>query len=322
MSQSTYTAKQYDSAVGNRHMVQYSMWPNCCNDCDFCLREEREFFSTEEQIYWVDRIRKNIHHIDWANHFAYGVSLLGGEIFYIKDEELKDHFRLLIDDIIDHVIIPCKDTAKFSFVSNALYNPAFLFEIIDKFKSRVGMQCVDANFSFDLKYRYANEAAMNLARDNINHFCERYNYSAGIQMIMTQYVIDLWKRGEFDVGEFMAKNFPKGNLCFLYPHPIYTGRALPDFNFKRKDLFIFLEYLKREHYMVYFNFINSVKNSCTFKYTGLEDKVENTDHNVQPTLSNGKEIIQSRCGHSVLYQCYSDSSRCLLCDLLAIDDNL
>ena len=30
-------------------MCQFGVWPNCCNNCDFCLREARIPYSKEQQ---------------------------------------------------------------------------------------------------------------------------------------------------------------------------------------------------------------------------------------------------------------------------------
>jgi len=98
-----------------------------------------------------------------------------------------------------------------------------------------------------------------------------------------------------------------------------TGMELPDFNFSRKDLLDFLKYLKEANYFVYMSFMLSTKNSAIYKYTGLKDK-EHLDYKEQPKYTDGKEIINEKCGHSVLYQCYTDSDSCMLCDLMALDE--
>ena len=49
----------------------------------------------------VRDIRKNLDTIDWKKQFNNGISLLGGEIFYVKDKEVQDEFMLLVEDIIE-----------------------------------------------------------------------------------------------------------------------------------------------------------------------------------------------------------------------------
>lgn len=302
-----------------QNMVQYGVWSNCCNACDFCLREERIPYPKSQQLLWLDRIKENIGMIDWENDFSYGISLLGGELYYITDEELQQSFLELIDVIIEKVLKVSKNpSCKYSTVTNGLYNPTFLYKVIDKIVESVGIEKVDLNFSYDLKYRFKNEQARLQCLNNINDFHKRYDYDVGVQMILTQYVIDEWKRGNFDVNKFNEEVIPGNHLTFLYPHPIRTGINLKDFNFKRRDFLQFIQYLKSECYFTYYSFLQSTKNSCTFKYTGLRDRGRK-DALEMPKLSDGKEIINEDCGHSVLYKCYADSDKCVLCDLNEFD---
>ena len=305
--------------MGN--MVQYSIWSNCCNNCDFCLRKERIPYSREKQLLTLRRTRKNLDFVDWKDKFSDGISLLGGELYYIEDKELQDEFMLLIDDIIEKVLkVSPNPNVKYSTVTNGIYNPEFLYRVIDRIIDKVGIQAVDLNFSYDMKYRYKNEERRKLVLKNINDFHQRYNYKVGVQMILTQYVIDMWKRGEFDVNKFMDENIPGNTLCFLYPHPIETGLNLTDFNFKRRDLFDFLKYLKEANYFVYVSFMLSTMNSCSYKYTGLKNRTS-LDFTEEPKFTDSKEIL-TECGHSILYRCYTDSDKCLLCDLMAFDEEV
>lgn len=305
----------------NHSMVQYGVWPNCCNNCAFCLREERRPYSKEEQLLWLDRIKKNITLIDWENQFSFGISLLGGELYFITDKDLQESFLELIDVIIEKVLkVSRNPSCKYSTVTNGLYNPEFLYKVIDKIVNSVGIQYVDVNFSFDLKYRFKNEEDKQLVLKNINDFHNRYDYCVGVQMILTQYLIDLWKDNKFTVSEFENKYIPGNVLTFLYPHPIHTGLNLTDFNFNRPDFLRFLNYLKESNYSTYLSFLHSTKNSCKFKYTGLRDRKDDS-YLYQPALSDGKEIINPNCGHSTLYKCYTDCDKCLLCDLENLDED-
>ena len=85
-----------------QHCCQYGVWPNCCNNCDFCLREEREFLTKPLQLRNLDMIKKNIDVLDWKNKFSYGISLLGGELYYIKDKDIQESFLELVDIIIEN----------------------------------------------------------------------------------------------------------------------------------------------------------------------------------------------------------------------------
>lgn len=306
-------------------MVQYSVWSNCCNNCDFCLRKERIPYTKQKQLSMIHFIQENIKSVDWINEFSSGVSLLGGELYYITDEELQNSFLSLIDIIIKYILIPNKDkTCMYSSVTNGMYEPSFLYKVIDKIVEAVGINHIDINFSYDLKYRYHTEEARQQVLKNINEFTKRYDYKTGVQMILTQYVIDKIKSNEFDIPKFLEKDIPNCNFAFLYPHPIATKKKLNDFFFSRKDLLWVVMKLKEISPDTYYNFIYSTKNSGTFKHTGLiqRDMRRHIDLEQQPTLSDGKEDINPVCGHSTLYQCYNDSDKCMLCDLMRIDSDI
>ena len=301
-------------------MVQAGLFPNCNGSCDFCLREERLFYDKPRILQSLEMVGKNIQYLDFTKEFTCGVSLLGGEVYFMTDPDYQEAFMKLIDIIIEHVLKKSPNPhVKYSTVTNGNYDPTFLYKVIDKIVAEVGIQAVDLNFSYDMKYRFKNEEQRLRVLKNINDFHKRYDYRVGVQMILTQYVIDMWKRGEFEVNKFIEENIPGNNLCFLYPHPVKTGLVLPDFNFKRSDLLEFVRYLKKENEFVYASFVESTKNSAVFKYTLMRDRTKITDYTQRPELSDGKDVINTKCGHSVLYKCYSDCDNCMLCDLMMID---
>jgi hypothetical protein len=300
-------------------MVQYGIMPNCSGDCDFCLLHDKDFLMLEQIYTAIDKIKINLDVIDWKKQFSNGISLIGGEIYFLQDETYQRKFLELIDDIINKIILVSPNpNVKFSCVTNGNYDPTFLYKVVDKIKDAVGLKYLDLNFSYDIKYRFKNEEQRLKVLKNINDFHKRYNYSAGVQMIMTQYLIDSVFNGSFNITDFLNNEIPGNMLCFLYPHPIHGGKTLPDFNFKRKDFFKFLTYLENNYRQIYNGFIMSTYNSAIFKYTGMNEKVFGNPKQ-PPVLSDGKQILNNVCSHSVLYQCYSDSNKCMLCDIMQME---
>lgn len=296
-------------------MVQYGIWPNCCNACQFCLRTERIPISLNKQIKRIRNIRANLNYVDWQDKFKDGISLLGGEIYFITDKNLQDEFMLLIDDIIDKVMLPNEYTV-YSTVTNGLYDPTFLYRVVDRFLEKgIDKSRIDINFSYDLKYRFKTQSDAQRVIDNINAFHVKYDYVVNVQMILTQYLIDMILNGIFKIEEFENSIVPGNVLAFLYPHPIATGIKLDDFNFKRESLLEVCRFLRENYSRNFEAFVSSVINSSRFKYTGL---LETNSNNIKqkPRLSSDKEHKNNSCGHSKLYQCYSDSDKCMLCDLL------
>ena len=301
--------------LNKTNMVQYGIWSNCSNKCDFCLIEKHYYRTPEQMVSYLQELIDNIKIQDWANKFSDGISLLGGELYFITDKAVQDKFMELIDVIIEYVLKVSKNpNCKYSTVTNGIYEPSFLYRVIDRIIEKAGIQYVDVNFSYDLKYRFHSEEARKQCLQNIIDFHKRYDYRIGVQMILTQYLINMINSGEFTIDKWQNEIAPGSILEFLYPHKIHTGIVLDDFNFKRADFIKFMRKLYHENEENFFNFVSSVRHSSVFKYTGLYIDDEGNTHS-EPVLSDGKEIINPVCNHSALYQCYADSDKCMLCDL-------
>jgi len=306
-------------------MVQYGLWPNCTNNCDFCLLDDRQYKTVKERLHILNITKENILIVDWKNKFSNGISLLGGEVFYTESPEVKESFLDLIKLIINKILKPNKTTV-LSIVSNGIYDPnILLIPTLELLKKENLIDRFNLNFSYDVKYRFHTEEARLQCISNINLVYDQYNLIPCVQTCLTQYLIDMLINNEFNIFEFKEKHFPNSILTFLYPHKIKTGKVLNDFFFTRASLFKFITWMKANNYTRELeSFINSVINSSQFKYTGLWDRSEIQDWNEtdremieqQPTLER-KQILTD-CGHSQLYRCYADSDKCMLCDLLKV----
>lgn len=308
-------------------MVQLGLHSKCCNRCDFCLLKENGINTIDKILEEIEHAKENIKYIstredNWLTKFSDGISLLGGEIFFIQDESYKKAILELIDVILEYVLIPNKKNKKcrFSTVTNGMYDPNWLlFPVVDKIASVVGIDHVDVNFSYDLKYRFHSDAARERTEKTINEFHKRYNYICGVQMILTQNVIDMYLKG-WRTYKLIEEKFPGNMISFLYPHPINRGKdyageqELEGFCFTRESFFKFINILRKEEPRVFQSFLYSTRNSGVFKYTMLYEKIK-VDTTQMPLLSDGKELLSDDCHHSILYKCYSNSDKCMLCDL-------
>lgn len=309
-------------------MVQLGLHSLCCNKCDFCLLKDNGVTTLPIILNEIRKAKENIIYIskqkdNWLTKYSDGISVLGGELFFYKEKEYKDALLSLIDTIIEYILLPNKDNknCKFSTVTNGMYEPEWLlFPIVDKIKNAVGIEHIDVNFSYDFKYRFHDEAVKKRTEETINAFHDRYKYTCGVQMILTQDVIDMYLKG-WRTYQFINDVLPGNIISFLYPHPInrgngYTGsKNLPNFNFTRESFLKFINLVKTEEPRVFESFLFSTRNSAVFKYTMLYYKLEKGSSTQEPVLSDGKEIINTKCDHSILYKCYSDSDKCMLCDL-------
>lgn len=309
-------------------MCQAGLFNNCNGSCKFCLLKDEQFFTMDEIYSEIDKTIENIRFIakqpeNWTNKYSDGISILGGELFYMTDPKYKAKMMELIDVVIEEVLKKSPNpNVKFSTVTNGYYDPNnLLFPVIDRIADAVGIGHIDVNMSYDLKYRFKNEAHEKRVRDTINAFHDRYDYIVGVQMILTQDLIDKIIYEGWRPKKFIEENMPGNQLCLLYPHPIHRGNGfsgaqnLDGFNFTRSSFIKAMGILRTEDPKTYESFYRSTHNSAVFKYTMLYEKKESGDSAQAPRLCDGKEIANRRCGHSILYQCYSDTRRCMLCDL-------
>lgn len=297
-------------------VVQYGLFGNCTNSCDFCLLRQKSVLSMKAILDYFEMYKKNILSVDWAGQFSDGISILGGEIYYSYSKRYHKAFIVFVNFIIENVLLKSGST-KLSSVTNGLYNPALLFEVYDLIAARVGMRRVNLSFSYDLFFRYKFKGQQELVLNNIKSFRERYDYAPNVQMILTGKLIQHIRDGHDVVGDF-NKELPDTVLSFLYPHKSHTGKKLDNFFFTREDFIWFItEYLSK-YPKCLDSFYNSTINSERLKYTGMYFRNERNDVTQKPKLAGGKELRNPKCGHSIIYKCYSDSSHCMLCDLEAI----
>jgi len=306
-------------------MIQVGVYANCNNKCAFCTVKDTVPFTEDQIIQEIHNCRENIKYQDWEDKFSDGISIIGGEIYCDWGQRIKDEFLLLVDDIIEKILTVSKNpNCRFSTVTNGMYDPEWLlFPVVDKIAAAtpLGVQSCDINFSYDLKYRFATEDRRKLCESTINRFHEKYNYRTGVQMILTQYLIDEILYNGWRPSKFIDEVLPGNFLALLYPHPIHRGRdnnngiRIKDFNFRRADLFKVLPIIQEDAPLTYRGFIESTRNSQSFKYTGNFFKSGTGPVDQPAILSDGKEFKNPSCSHSILYQCYSDSTACLLCDL-------
>lgn len=307
-------------------MVQYGLWPNCTNKCDFCLLDDHQYKTEDERLHILDIIKQNIVSVDWQNKFSAGISLLGGEIFYTESEKVKESFLDLINLIVDFILL--KNNAKsFSVVSNGIYDPeVLLIPVLDLLQDKNVLSKLNLNFSYDIKYRFHTEESRKKCISNINLVHDKYGIHPYVQTCLTQYLIDAFLDNSFNLFDFQKKYFPNSTLAFLYPHKINTGKVLDDFFFTRVSLFKFVNWMKTNGYNDELeSFIQSVINSAQFKYTGLFDRRyiefwgsgKGKNKIVQEPTLERKQIL-TECGHSQLYRCYADCDKCMLCDLLNV----
>lgn len=312
--------------------MQIELWKQCNNFCEFCYLEDQTKF-TPENIKLAN-IQKAHKIID--NHFKKdpeqikAIGFLGGEFFQGQMDTLevrnsfyelcKKCFKLIEEDKIRDFWCYCTLTIG---DQKDLYELVDLFDkiVTDKNKHHFWVQV-----SYDPKGRYNQPGKFeNWDKHLLN--LQKYSFIRfNVTTIMTEVFLQSVISGKLDLKKFQERY--KNTFFFKQPNPtneqekIKISKKMPWFFPKRQTFLHFLRLLKLKH-LDLFNEILNITLRSNEMYNCLEEK----DSKLEPDIRNKENWeeytteFNPKCGHIVLYQCYSDSDACCLCDYLKIKDN-
>lgn len=294
-------------------MLQYLLWTNCNNDCKFCIRGDKTdaYTNIDNMIISVRRAYESIELQDWSKYDG-GISVIGGELFYITDKRLQEELYNLFELICNKVLSICEQT-HLVLITNLIYDTTYLETILQMFQEFGIESQIQLHTSFDTKYRYKNKEDQDLYFNNIKKLRKNYpKISITTQCIVTQYLIDAVKSNEFNIENFEDEYDVK--FALLVPLRSNLSSRLPDFFSKRSDFINFLVRLATDNPLVFRKFVNSAKYAFTSK-----DFID-TQNDEELVPSNSVQLYPSDmdCGHPDIYRCYSDSDKCMLCDIEAL----
>lgn len=221
-------------------MIQYNLWSDCKNNCEFCFNKDRT-----KNVNKIENIKKIIELINLDEVKKYSkVSIIGGELFDSKfDEELKKYFYNLVDTIIK------KENFKELYImTNLLYNMDLeLNDFLKYINNRIKIVICT---SYDLKGRFHTENHLKLFNKNFSYLKNKYNMH--IEIILT----DIFMKS-FINGSFNYKNFIKqytDNIDFIAPHCGCYGKNTC--NFIENDYFFSTRETFFEFLNVFFKMTN------------------------------------------------------------------
>jgi hypothetical protein len=294
-------------------MLQYLLWTNCNNNCKFCIRGDKSdaYTNTSDMITSVKRAYTSIKTQDWSKYDG-GISVIGGELFYVTDQKLQAELLLLFKLICEEILTKRENT-HLVLITNLIYDVTFLENVLNIFRSFGVESQVQLHTSFDIKYRYKNTEDQNLYFNNIKRLRSTYpNIKITVQCIVTQYFIDAVTTRVFEIESFEDTYDVK--FALLVPLKSNLSIQLQDFFPKRREFINFLVKLATDNPLVFRQFVNSAKYAFTSK-----DFID-TQNDEELIPSNSAILYPDvlKCGHSDIYLCYSDSDNCMLCDIEAL----
>ena len=273
-------------------ILQYLLWTNCNNACKFCIRGDKSdaYSKTEDMLVSIQKAKSNILSQDWSSYKG-GISIIGGELYYVEDRKLQLALLDLMHTATD-VILKKNDSTCIVLITNLIYDDSFLKEVLHQFEKEGVLNQVHLHTSFDLKYRYKDNADKQLMLSNLEDLSKEFStLNLTTQTILTQYFINAVNDGSFNISEFEEKY----NTRFTLLVPLYSNLSctLSDFFPKRRDFINFLIKLYDENPITFRKFIDSAR----YAFSSKDFIDTQNDQECRPSNSVFVTSDMMKCGH-------------------------
>lgn len=297
-----------------RRFIQYNMWKNCRNHCEFCFNRGYKTSDDKDKIRILDFVLSKL--LDSETDSYNEIGFIGGEFFdnQLENEEVRNKFYKLFNVCKDRINKGLLDKV---YVATSLVFDAekYLFPFIN-YLSKLGI--LDKTLfctSFDLKYRFHKEEDLELWKKNM---MEIQNYLNGklvhTEIIVTQFLIDSILRNEFDLIEF-TKTY---NTTIDFIEPTFTEffasrkemiEKMPDFFPRRSDFIKFVKEYSNKG-IIDLNSFLSIKLRSDTSYYDLCGKWVKLDNRWNTDV---RRILKN--GNIMEVESYSDSDSLMLKDV-------
>lgn len=232
---------------GEHRFLQFNLWKDCNNNCEFCFYRGHKLLSNEKKISSINFVKERLLDLEESD-FYNEIGFIGGEFFdnQIEDESVKKAFYELFDILkdkrergkLDRIYI----TTNLIFDSNKLLRP-FLDYLKELNLLDITLLCT----SYDLKYRFHNEKALQYWQDNMINLSKDYNTMIHTEIIVTQAFIDAVMNGSFNIEDFCNKyntriDYIEPSSGFYFYDKKECEKEVKDFFPKREDFLNFIRY--------------------------------------------------------------------------------
>ena len=260
--------------------IQFELWKNCTNGCDFCFNKGLPCSSKEDKIRILKEVRYRLVRLNFDYYDKIG--FIGGELFgnQIEDEEVFKEFYKLFQLCI--YLLQDKKINQINFTSNLLTEDnSRMYQILDLIKLSGLLNRFELCTSYDSKYRFKT-----INQERIWHYNMLYikqNYSelqTHIEILPTQDFCEKCLSGEFNYEWFKetydsAIDYSDLNSGFYYDDKFEMQKSVSGFFPKRKT---FLQWVKMGLNLGWFR----IQDVCNYDIFFNElYMLDNTNHFIQ-----------------------------------------
>lgn len=267
--------------------IQFELWKNCSNGCDFCFNKGLPCSTTKEKIRILKEVKYRLARLNY--NYYNKIGFIGGELFgeQIDDEDVFNEFYKLFEMCI--YLIQDKKINQVNFTSNLLNkNTEKMYKILDLIKISGITNKFELCTSYDSKYRFNDGTKFELWNNTLLEIKEKYpNLQTHIEILPTQDFCEKCLSGEIDLIEFKKKynsaiDYSDLNSGFLYKDKFEMEKCVPGFFPKRTT---FLKWVKTGLEKQWFK----IDDICNYSMFFNELYMLNNDKHFVQIIRNGHD---------------------------------
>ena len=317
---------------------QFELWRECNCKCDFCtLGNENEFTSEKLKLEAIKSAYDEIFGLKIGDLDTVG--FIGGEFFQgqlgDKNSFVREKFFELMK-LCNHQLSQGIINQVWICASLLIGKQFDLWHTLNIFKEDNNLNKVWVLTSWDTEGRFHNPKMVDTWIKNMNTLSWLYpDVRINTTTILTGSFINSYLDETFNLDEFKALY----NTSFFFKPPVKPdnlldktneeiNKIIPNFFPKRNDFLTFLITFRSregqdEYNKLYSNDLRAdeiVKNYNEEDKRGLvfiRDKEHMSEH--IEDIPDDENIQILPCGHPKMFQCYSDSDVCCICDKINLE---
>lgn len=259
--------------------IQFELWKNCSNGCDFCFNKGLPCSTKEDKIRILKEVKYRLVRLNYDYYDKIG--FIGGELFgnQIEDEVVFKEFYKLFELCI--YLLQDGKINQINFTSNLLAKDnTKMYIILDLIKSSGLLHKFELCTSWDSKYRF-KRGNLSIWHKNLTYIKENYSeLQTHIEILPTQHFCEMCLSGGFNYDKFKAIyksaiDYSDLNSGFYYKDKFEMDKEISDFFPKRVT---FLKWVKTGLEQNWFKIEDICNYSIFFNELYMLDK---TNHFIQ-----------------------------------------
>lgn len=259
-----------------RRFIQYNLWKNCRNGCEFCFNRGGRTSTVEDQLEILDFVIEKLNSQETDSYNELG--FIGGEFFdnQLDDDCVKQKFYQLFDICaekyrqhkIDKVCVAT------SLIFDASIHLIPFIQYIDNLGlSDIVLFCT----SYDTKYRFHSDEDLAVWCKNMTQLRPLLKNDIHTEMIVSSFFIDDVQSGKLNLNKFCSDfqtsiDFIEPTFIDFYETKENTLKLLSDFFPTRKKFINFVKELCFEKQIIDIDRFLTIKLRSDTSYYQLCDK--------------------------------------------------